>query len=73
MNKTAQYLSQEEIREVATEIVGTITAVELPVRRIPQPYSEELETDEATIELRRAIEKYIARMQDEREPYEDRG
>jgi hypothetical protein len=69
MSQTAQYLSQPEIREVATSIVGTITEVELSTRRIPQPYPEELETDEATIELRQAIEKYIARMQDERKPY----
>jgi hypothetical protein len=69
ISKTAQYLSQEEIRDAADHIVDHITGVELACRNIPQPFPEELETDEATVELRQAIEKYIARMQDEREPY----
>jgi hypothetical protein len=66
--KTAQYLSREEIREVATELVDFLTDM-LAGYQIPQPYEDELETDEATVELRNAIEHYIARMQDERAPY----
>ena len=37
-------------------------------RKIPTPYKYELETDEATVELRRAIQKYIATMQDNGSP-----
>jgi hypothetical protein len=43
----------------------------MAIYELPQPYPEELETDEATIELRQAIEKYIARMQCERLPLEE--
>jgi hypothetical protein len=67
-SKTPQYLSPEQIRGVATDQVDWLTN-HLAAHKIPQPYKYELETDEATVELRRAIEKYIARMQDERKPY----
>jgi hypothetical protein len=60
------YLSAARIRKVATEQM-TMT---MACRNIPTPYNYELKTDEATVELRQAIEKYIARMQDERLPYE---
>jgi hypothetical protein len=63
------YLSAARIRKVATELIDEMTWG-MAERNIPTPYDYELKTDEATVELRRAIEKYIATMQDERLPYE---
>jgi hypothetical protein len=63
------YLSAAGIRKVATELVEQMTMT-MACRKIPTPYDYELKTDEATVELRQEIEKYIARMQDERLPYE---
>lgn len=63
------YLSAAGIRKVATELVEQMTMT-MACRNIPTPYHCELKTDEATVELKREIEKYIARMQDERLPYE---
>lgn len=54
MSKTAQCLSREEIRDAADHVVDNITGVELACRNIPQSFPEELETDEATVELRHA-------------------
>jgi hypothetical protein len=63
------YLSAVGIRKVATELIDQMTMT-MACRNIPTPYDYELKTDEATVELKQEIEKYIARMQDERLPYE---
>jgi hypothetical protein len=63
------YLSAARIRKVASKLIEQMT-MSMACRKIPTPYNYELKTDEATVELRRAIQKYIARMQDERLPYE---
>lgn len=63
------YLSAAKIRKVATELIEEMTMM-MACRKIPTPYDYELKTDKATVELRQEIEKYIARMQDERLPYE---
>jgi hypothetical protein len=63
------YLSAAGIRKVATELIEQMTMT-MACRNIPTPYDYELKTDEATVELKQEIEKYIVRMQDERLPYE---
>jgi hypothetical protein len=63
------YLSAAGIRKVATELIDQMTMM-MACRNIPTPYDYELKTDKATVELKQEIEKYIARMQDDRLPYE---
>jgi hypothetical protein len=63
------HLSAAGIREVATKLVDQVIMT-MACRNIPTPYDYELETDEATVELRQEIEKYIARMQVERLSYD---
>ena len=65
-------LSKSQIRVVASQLLATL-AEGLACLEIPQPYKYEMETDPPTVELRQAIEKYIATMQDERLPYPEKA